>query len=106
MGSQNNPQESSSVLCELLHRTLALVEYYGRLETNEASLFELRLALIRTIERLESEQAGRVAAARGLEPEHVLLPRKGPRVEALDTTRPDQELDKEPSIRRLETRAQ
>lgn len=84
MGSQSDSHESSSVLCELLRRTLSLVEYYGRLESTEASLFELKLALIRTIERLEVEQAGRAAAARGQEPDHVLSSRKSPHGEAID----------------------
>ena len=93
MGSPSDPHESSSVLCELLRRTLSLVEYYGRLETNEASLFELKLALIRTVERLECEQAARVAAAQGREPDHVFSPRKAPHGEAIKTARLDRELD-------------
>lgn len=93
MGSPGDPHESSSVLCELLRRTLSLVEYYGRLETNEASLFELKLALIRTVERLEVEQAGRAAAAKGREPEHMRSSRKAPHGEAIKTARLDGELD-------------
>jgi hypothetical protein len=78
MGSHRDSDESSSVLHELLCRTLSLVEYYGRLETSEASLFELKLALIRTIERLEFEQTGKAAAAKGQELEYVLSSRKAP----------------------------
>ncbi|MGA8090595.1 MAG: hypothetical protein WCA10_25190 [Terracidiphilus sp.] len=96
MGSPSDPHESSSVLCELLRRTLSLVEYYGHLETNEASLFELKLALIRTVERLEFEQAGRTAAAQGREPDHVLSSRKAPHGETIDTTHLDKELDTKP----------
>ncbi len=94
MGSQSDSGESSSVLCELLRRTLSLVEYYGRLETNETSLFELKLALIRTIERLEVEQAGRAAAAKGEQLDHALATRKAPQREAIDTTDLDKELGK------------
>lgn len=90
MGSQSDPHESSFVLCELLHRTLSLVEYYGRLETSESSLFELKLALIRTIERLELEQATKAAAAKGLEPSHAPSSRKAPHGEAIHS-----DLDKE-----------
>ncbi len=96
MGSQSDPHASSSVLCELLRRTLSLVEYYGRIETNESSLFELKLALIRTIERLEVEQAVRAAAAKGQEPGHVLSSRKAPHGETIDTTHLEKELDRNP----------
>jgi hypothetical protein len=37
-------------LAEPLRRTLSLVEYYGQIEADEATLFELKLALIRAIE--------------------------------------------------------
>lgn len=93
MGSQNDPCESSSILCELLRRTLSLVEYYGRLESTEESLFELKLALIRTIERLEVEQAGRAAATKGKDPDYLLSTRKAPHREVIDTT----DVDKEPA---------
>lgn len=92
MGSPIGPPEPSSVLCELLRRTLSLVEYYGRLETNEASLFELKLALTRTIKRLESEQAAQAVAAKGQELE--LPMRKAPNGEIIDITRPNKVLDK------------
>ena len=92
MGSPGNTRESSSILCELLRRTLSLVEYYGRLETSETSLFELKLALIRTIERLEEEQASRAAAAAGQEPDPALAFRKGPFKEEPDPATPDKEL--------------
>jgi hypothetical protein len=78
MGSHSDSDESFSVLHELLRRTLSLVEYYGRLETSEASLFELKLALIRTIERLEFEKAGKAAAAEGQELDYVLSSRQAP----------------------------
>jgi hypothetical protein len=94
MGSPSDPRESSSILCELLRRTLSLVEYYGRLESNETSLFELKLALIRTIERLEIEQAGTAHAAKGQEPDYAATPRKAPRREAIDTTDLDKQLGK------------
>lgn len=93
MGSPNDPHECSSVLCELLRRTLSLVEYYGRLETSESSLFELKLALIRTIERLEIEQAGRAAADEGREPGKALPLRKAPHGEAINAADLDKELD-------------
>jgi hypothetical protein len=94
MGSQSDPRESSSVLCEILRRTLSLVEYYGRLESNESSLFELKLALIRTIERVEDEQAGRASAAKGQEPHYALSSRKAPHSEAIDPISLDKELGK------------
>jgi hypothetical protein len=93
MGSQSDTHESSSVLCELLRRTLSLVEYYGRLETNEASLFELKLVLIRTIERLEFEQATRAAADQGRDPDHVLSTRKAPHGETIQAACLDKQLD-------------
>ncbi len=96
MGSHSDSHGSSSVLCELLRRTLSLVEYYGHLETSEASLFELKLALIRTIERLEFEQAGRHAAAKGQEPDYMMSSRKAPQREAIDIAHLDKELDTKP----------
>ncbi len=93
MGSPSDPHESSSVLCELLRRTLSLVEYYGPLETNESSLLELKLALIRTIEHLQVDQAGRAAAAEGREPDHSLSLRKAPHGEAINASDLDEELD-------------
>ena len=93
MDSLSTPGESSSVLCELLRRTLSLVEYYGRLETDEASLFELKLALVRTIERLEYERASR-AADRGRE--YELPSRKQPQGEGIDTNYLERELHKKP----------
>lgn len=92
MGSPGDLRESSSILCELLRRTLSLVEYYGRLESSESALFELKLALIRTIERLEVEQARRVSAAKEQVPDYALTTRKAPRREDI----PDEaDLDKE-----------
>ena len=91
MGFEIDPGESSSILCELLRRTLSLVEYYGRFESDETSLFELKLALIRTIERLEAEQAGR---AKGQEHDYALSSRKAPQREALNTTDLNKELGK------------
>jgi hypothetical protein len=93
MGSPGDPRESSFILCELLRRTLSLVEYYGRLESNEASLFELKLVLIRTVERLECEQAARAAADLGREPDHVLSLRKAPHSEVTIAACQGKELD-------------
>ncbi len=93
MGSQSNTHEPSSVLCEILRRTLSLVEYYGWLETNEVSLFELKLVLIRTVERLEFEQATRAAADEGREPDHVLSTRKAPHGEEMTPAHLEKELN-------------
>jgi hypothetical protein len=70
--------ERPSVLIDLLQHTVALVEYYGHLETDESNLCELKLALIRTIDRLECEQAARAVAAKGREPDRALVLRSEP----------------------------
>ena len=89
--NQNSP--SSSILPELLRRTLSLIEFYGRIDGKEQDLFELRLALIRAIDRLEADQASNAAAARGEEStstDHDGLPhRKQPAGETIDTTQLD-----------------
>ena len=89
----NSQLEPPCVLAELLRRTLSLVEYYGHLETSESSLFELKLALIRTVERLEFEQRCRTAASQGREPDHLQSRRKAPHGEAIDATHLNAELD-------------
>ncbi len=85
--------EPPCVLAQLLRRTLSLVDYYGHLETSETSLFELKLALIRTIERLDFEQSCRAAAAQGREPDHLQSTRKAPHGEGIDATHLNEELD-------------
>ena len=49
---------SSSILPELLRRTLSLIEFYGQIDGKEQELFELRLALIRAIDRLKADLFG------------------------------------------------
>ncbi len=83
----NGQAERPCVLLELLRRVLALVDYYGPLETNESDLFELKLALIRTIERLDAHTAARDAAPKGAEPDYAEPLRKGPHGETVDSTR-------------------
>lgn len=89
----NGPQRPC-VLADLLQHTLELVEYYGHLETSESTLFELKLALIRTIDRLEREQAVRAIAANGREHEQAMSSRKAPRGESIGITRPNRQLDR------------
>ena len=53
---ENRIAASSLILPELLRRTVSLIEFYGRIDGKEQDLFELRLALIRAIDRLEADQ--------------------------------------------------
>jgi hypothetical protein len=85
------------VLLELLRRMLSLLDYYGPLEANDSDLLELKLALIRTIERLEFRQAAGVAAE-GVEPDYAGSTRKGPRGEIMDTTAYEKTTNKKPSF--------
>jgi hypothetical protein len=81
--SENNHVDPPCVLLALLRHTLSLVEYYGPCEADASTLFELRAALSRAIERLDAEKAARDTASH----------RKGPHGETIDTTRLDKELD-------------
>jgi hypothetical protein len=66
--SQNHHVAQASILPELLRRTLSLLEFYGQIDGKEQELFEVRLALIRAIDRLAADEAANAAAARGEEP--------------------------------------
>jgi hypothetical protein len=91
MGSSHNTfDEPSCILSELLRRTLSLVEYYGHREADGDALLELKVALIRAIDRLE---AGHSANADGTEPGLVTSLRKGPHAESIDPSQINKEQD-------------
>ena len=96
---ENQNVASSSILPELLRRTLSLIEFYGRIDGKEQDLFELRLGLIRASDRLEADQASSAAAARGEESASTdrdgLPRRKQPAGETIDSTQLNRELYKE-----------
>lgn len=81
-------------LSELLRRTLSLIEYYGNLHGRGSELFELKLAFIRAIERIDADEAAKDSAAKGIKLDHLGFLRKGPHGETIDTTHLDKELDK------------
>ena len=94
--SQSHRPGSTSILPELLRRTLSLIEFYGQIDGKEQDLFELRLALIRAIDRLKADQDFNAAAARGEEPpsttRHGFPHRKQPTAETMNTAHLSEDL--------------